>query len=290
MAGKRAEPALKPGRVLELGFGVARRDVARVTELLFEAGAGAVEERDGPTLVVYVTGEDEAARLTGAARAAARGELEVTERELDPSWQTEWMRWLGPEAITDRIVLQPTTSSDKLARGKRRIWYEPDQAFGVGSHPTTRLAARATELACQSRRPASVLDVGTGNGVLALVAAKLGARRVLGIDVDATAVKAARKNARLNRLSQRCAFSTRPLASVRGRFDLVLANIEVWVLADLAADLARVTAPEGRLVLSGLLSERGREILARFEELGLRELSRAEADGWLGLMLARPTG
>lgn len=269
-------------RVFEVTFSVTRREAERVAQRLFDAGAGAVEERDGPKLVVYVTSEAEAQRLSGAA-----GVAQVSLRELDPSWQTEWMAYLEPVAITDRLVLQPTSSRDKVPRVKRGLWFEPDQAFGVGSHATTRLAARATEAACRAQRPARVLDVGTGTGVLGLVAASSGAGRVLGIDVDPTAVRAARKNARLNRLTERCSFSTRPLAKVRSRFELVLANIEVWVLLELAGELCRVTAPGGRLVLSGLLAERGAELLARAREHGFLELDRAEEDGWLLLVLGR---
>jgi ribosomal protein L11 methyltransferase len=283
-------------RVFEVTFAVSSRDAAKLAALLFEAGAGAVEERDGPKLVVYVTRQEEALRLSQAARAGVSGALEISERELDPSWQTEWMRYLGPVALTERIVLQPTTDASKLPRGKRRLWFEPDQAFGVGSHATTRLTARATERLCRAERPVSVLDVGTGNGVLALVAALSGATRVLGIDIDPTAVRAAKKNARLNRMTERCSFSARKLAGVRSRFGLVLANIEVWVLAELAPDLARVTAADGRLVLSGLLAERGAEVLERFGALGFSEEGREAEDGWLVLVLgrsgvrARPSG
>ena len=269
-------------RVIELGFAVRRRDVAAVSARLFAAGAGAVEEREGPTLVVWVESESAAKALIRAAG------VEVTRRELDPSWQTEWLRHLGPVALTQRIVLQPTGDETKVPRGKRRLWFAPDQAFGDGSHATTRLAARATERLCRELSPARVLDVGTGNGVLALVAAISCRGRVLGLDVAPAALGAARRNATKNRLSDRCTFSRRPLAQVRSRFDLVLANIEAWVLLELAADLARVTAPAGHLVLSGLLCERGDELLARLRAEGLSEVGRDEEDGWLGLVL-RPS-
>ena len=202
--------------------------------------------------------------------------------------QRSILRHLGPVALTQRIVLQPTGDETKVPRGKRRLWFAPDQAFGDGSHATTRLAARATERLCRELSPARVLDVGTGNGVLALVAAISCRGRVLGLDVAPAALGAARRNATKNRLSDRCKFSRRPLAQVRGRFDLVLANIEAWVLLELAADLARVTAPAGHLVLSGLLCERGDELLARLQAEGLSEVGRDEEDGWLGLVL-RPS-
>jgi ribosomal protein L11 methyltransferase len=271
----------------ELTFAVPRRVAKKVSAILFEAGAGAVEERAGPRLVVWALGRAAARRLATAVAREFPGVVTVAERELDPSWQTDWMQYLEPVLITDRIVFQPTTRTDSLPRGKRRIWFAPDQAFGEGNHPTTRLAARATERHCRQLEPSAVLDVGTGNGVLAMVAASCRAPRVLGIDLDQTALRAARKNARLNRLSRRCSFSARPLSSVRGRYDLVIANIEAWVLLELAGDLARVTAPAGRLLLSGLLRERGDEILARFADQGLREESREQEAGWLALVLGR---
>jgi ribosomal protein L11 methyltransferase len=280
-------------RVTELSFAVPRREAARVAALLFGSGAGAVEERDGPVLVVYVTSEEDAERLSHAVREAVPL-ARVSARELAPTWQTEWMRHLRPVALTERLVLQPTTDSTRLPKGKRRLWYEPDQAFGVGTHPTTLLVARATERWCRARRPRSVLDVGTGTGVLALVAARSGAARVRGVDVDPVAVRAARRNARLNDLGDRCSFSTAPLARIRSRFDLVLANIEVWVLLELAGDLCRVVGPGGALVLSGLLEERVDEVLRAVAEQALTEASRETADGWACLVLGRagdrPTG
>ena len=111
--------------------------------------------------------------------------------------------------------------------------------------------------------------------------------RVRGTAPAQPAPRAAAKTPGLNRLSRRCSFSARPLSSVRGRYDLVIANIEAWVLLELAGDLARVTAPAGRLLLSGLLRERGDEILARFADQGLREESREQEAGWLALVLGR---
>ncbi|MBK7585301.1 MAG: 50S ribosomal protein L11 methyltransferase [Myxococcales bacterium] len=279
----RSEP--ESPAVFELTFALRAREAERLSAALFEAGAGAVEERAGPALVVYLTDAAEIARYSRLARATVQGPLEITERELDPSWRTEWMRHLGPEAITERVVFQPLGNDERLLRGKRRLWFEPDQAFGVGSHATTRLAARAVERIARARRPRSVLDVGTGSGVLAMLAAISGAQRVLGIDVDPIAVKAARRNARHNHLTSRCSFSGRTLAQVRSRFELVAANIETWVLLELAPDLARVTAPGGRLVLSGVLAERGDEMAAAFAERGLSERAREVEDGWIGLEL-----
>lgn len=268
----------REARVLEVSFRISKRDAAAVSARLFDAGAGAVEERPGPELVVWAQGRAALERLSSAAGVAPSAV-----RELDDSWQTEWMRWLGPVALTERSVLQPTSDRSALPKGKRRIWYEPDQAFGVGTHSSTRLAARSVEALARGRR---VLDVGAGNGVLAILAMRAGARRASGIDIDPVAVRAARRNARLNRV--RCTFSTRRLSELSGPFDLVVANVEVWVLLELAPDLARVVAREGRLVLSGLLADREPEVVAAFDAWGLSPLERGEEEGWVGLTLGKP--
>ena len=233
-------------RVFEIVFTVPVREKARLSQRLFAAGAGAVEERDAPrgvSLVVYASGQREATRLSRVGKDLS---LRVAQSALDDSWRTAWMAHLGPEPITERVVLCPKGDSTPLGRGKLRLWFEPELVFGVGSHPSTRLAARALERHCRKRASPSVLDVGTGTGVLGMLAAALGARRVLGLDVDPTAVRSARRNARLNGLTPRCAFSSRSVEQLAERFDLVVANIEVWVSLELAPSLSRRRDPARR--------------------------------------------
>src|SRR5690606_13969827 len=115
---------------------------------------------------------------------------------------------------------------------------------------------------------ATVLDVGTGNGVLCLVAAQRGPSAV-GIDIDAVAIDAARRNAELNQLSSRCDFSTTPLDRVEGRYDVVIANIDAPTLGSLAHALSEHLAPGGSLMLTGLLEEQKDEPEATFSRLGI---------------------
>lgn len=274
-------------RVFALTFTLAESDATRVTNALFAAGAGGVEEQSPSRSIVYTDDPAAARRFISAAREGARSEVRVDVKELDPSWQSDWLRYLRPEPITPRWVLQPTSIRSPAPRGKRRLWYEPDAAFGVGSHPTTRLAARAVEACCSRLRPPSLLDVGTGNGVLALLGVVSGAKRALGIDIDPIAVRAARINARANGLGSRCRFSERGLDELTSRHPVVVANIEVWVLLDLAAELARVTAPAGRLLLTGFLQERAREVRGAFERLGFTAGRPRRQGEWGLLELAR---
>jgi ribosomal protein L11 methyltransferase len=189
------------------------------------------------------------------------------------------------------LVAVPTTSAaPRLARGTRAVLLEPALAFGFGEHPTTRLAARAVEEVCLRRKTDRVLDAGTGSGILAFTALLSGARRVVGVDVDPAAVVAARRNAKRNGLADRCRFSRTPVARLRGRFGLVVANIRFAPLVRLAPALARLVAARGVLLLSGVLVSERRELELRYLGLGFRRLSvRAPRSqhGWALVALER---
>ncbi len=271
--------------VWELSIECAPERAPEVAQALFDAGAGGLEERtrgDRALLVVWTDDPELRERLTATVRELA---LEAELGELDDSWQREWMKHLGQERVSDGFVLQPLGDPTSAPPGTTLLLFDPAQAFGVGSHPTTRLAARAVERACRERAPSSLLDVGTGTGVLALIAARAGARDVIGIDVDPSAVAAATRNAELNQLAARCSFGTTPLAELGRSFELVVANVEAPVQLALAPLLARTVSPAGRLLVTGFLTERSDEIAAA---IGLA-VRRAEHDGeWCLLELDKP--
>jgi ribosomal protein L11 methyltransferase len=217
--------------------------------------------------------------LQAAARALG---LEPRVSRLEAAaWQTPWTEYLRPVRVSDGFVLQPTTDDSEAPEGVTVLRFQPDLVFGVGSHATTRLAAAALERHIRPER--EVLDVGTGTGVLAMIAQAAGARGSLGIDVDRRAVQNARENARLNGLSCSCRFSTRPLASVKRRYPLVVANVEAPALFELGPDLVRVTA--STLIVTGVLAERRDELCAALT--GLELSAETEDEGWILLELGR---
>jgi ribosomal protein L11 methyltransferase len=186
----------------------------------------------------------------------------------DLLWQTAWTRYLRPEPLGDSFVLQPLTDGTPAPRGRAVVHFEPEMAFGVGSHPTTRLAARAVERECRRRVGCRLLDVGTGTGVLAMIGALSGAARVVGLDVDPVSVRAAAHNARLNGLDH-CEFSGTPVAELTGVFDIVVANIELPSLLAIADGLVRRTHHGGRLLVTGFLSECREQVEGAVSALGL---------------------
>jgi ribosomal protein L11 methyltransferase len=137
----------------------------------------------------------------------------------------------------------------------RRLVVDPGQAFGTGTHESTRLSLAALEALCAARRPARVLDVGTGSGILAIAARLLGAGTAVGIEIDPDALPAAREHAALNGVAVHLvrgdgARGVRPAA-----FDLVCANIAAPLLIDRARELAEACRPGGDLVLAGILRD-----------------------------------
>ena len=211
-------------------------------------------------------------------------------RIVDPGWSTLWMKRFGPFRVGRRMLIVPPWKREN-ERGRTTIVVQPARAFGTGHHPTTAGALRAIESLIGARAPKSILDAGTGSGVLAIAAALLGMRdglerEIIAIDTDPTALENARVNARLNGVEKSIRFSSVPLASIHRHFDLIAANILSHTLIELAPHLKRLVAPGGRLILGGFLADEADEVLAHYRS-PLRCLSRKTHRGWTTAVMAR---
>jgi len=261
---------------------VASADAELAADVLWRADPSAVSEEattDGHVLLTAdVVGGLSDVDLPAGATVEV---VEVDEDHLDA-----WRAWARPVRAGRRIVLHPAWLQPPSARrGDIVVRLDPGRAFGTGSHPSTRLVAAVLEarVAAGDR----VLDVGTGSGVLAVVACLLGAGSAVAIDVDPEAVAAAEANAARNGVAGQVAASTTALCDVPGVFDLVVANIGASVLCDLAPDLRQRLAPRGLVVVSGLLEAQVGEVLGAFT--GLVEVHRAVEDGWVAVSLTWPS-
>lgn len=158
-------------------------------------------------------------------------------------------------------------------------------AFGTGLHPTTALCLEALEETVQMVIPDSVLDVGTGSGVLALAALMMGVPQALGVDVDDEALRVAAVNARLNGMERRLQLvSGRPDAAT-GSWPLVLANVLAAPLIEMAPALVRRVGHQGRLVLSGIPSSVAPDVDDAYRRLGMRQVRVTSRAGWVALVL-----
>jgi ribosomal protein L11 methyltransferase len=158
-------------------------------------------------------------------------------------------------------------------------------AFGTGRHATTALCLEALEEVIQADRPDSVLDVGTGSGVLALAALMMGVPRALGLDIDDEAMRVAAENARINGMSGRLQLAQGGPETITGTWPLVVANVLAAPLIEMAPALVRRVARHGQLVLSGVPSSVEQDVDEAYRRLGLRRLRVKSQAGWIALVL-----
>jgi len=158
-------------------------------------------------------------------------------------------------------------------------------AFGTGLHPTTRLCLEALDELIGTTRPQTMLDVGTGSGVLALGSLLLGVPRVTGIDTDPQALDVAAKNARLNQLDGRMRLVEGGADAIDGTWPLVAANVLAAPLIEMAPAVVRRVGHHGHLILSGIPSSAREEVVDAYRHLGMQHVGAASSGPWIGLVL-----
>lgn len=253
-------------------------DAELAADALWQAGPSAVSEvAAGPGRVRLV------ADVADPAQVPARWAARVIEPD-DEAHLDAWRAWAVPQRVGRRLLLQPAwLVLDSPAPDLVVVRLDPGRSFGSGSHPSTRLVLEVIEDEVHDGH--RVLDVGCGSGVLSVAACLLGAASATAVDIDPGAVAVTRENAAANGVGQRVRASPAPITEVVGSFDLVLANIGLRVLVDLAEPIRARVAPGGLLVLAGLLEHQVDEAVAAYP--GCREVGRRSAEGWAAVALQR---
>jgi len=281
-------------------FDVSAADAEAWSDALLEAGALSVDvsdpfagtERETPMfgepgeppstmwqmsrVVVLVAGDADVHHLLRDVAAATR--LALPAYEVHPIADEDWVRrtqsQFGPIEIAPDFFIVPTWSDPPRADALV-LRLDPGLAFGTGSHPTTRLCLRW--LRDHLRGDESVLDYGCGSGILAIAAAKLGAARVVGVDVDPQAMRASTSNATMNSVDARFVM---PDALGNDRFDVVVANILTNPLIMLAPALCARVADGGTIALSGVLAGQADDVRAAYDPWFTLAAVRAD-EGWI---------
>jgi ribosomal protein L11 methyltransferase len=237
-----------------------------LAEGLFAAGATAVEERPD-RVITYLqpkhagAPEQYVAALAEQLRSFNGGSPPDIAWEWLPErdWSEEWKRGLGPRRVGERLIVAPSWTEPNAGPGDLVLTIDPQMAFGTGEHASTRGALRLLEQALVPG--ARVLDLGTGSAVLAIAAALLGAREVIGVEADGDSLINAAENVQRNgtadrvRLEHQLADAEYLRTIGKPRFDLIVANILSSVIVPLLDPLHAVLNPQGTLVVAGILIE-----------------------------------
>ena len=260
-----------------IGFFLLDED-ARIWRIEGVKDASSSEEELHPALAL-------AELITGVAATLER---EDTEAE---GWLARTYSSFPEQLVGDRFAIRGTHLGEGQTPGRIGLTLDAGVAFGSGEHGSTRGCLRAFEKVAH-KNPRSILDLGTGSGILAMAAARLLHRKVLATDIDPWSVRTTRQNAALNRLSN----LVRPVLATgwrhreikrRAPYDLVFANILARPLCKMAHDLSLHLAPGGVAILAGLLASQERMVLAAHRRHGLRLVMRVREGNWTCLVLRK---
>lgn len=205
-------------------------------------------------------------------------------------WSTSWKVHFKPLRVGSRLLIIPTWEEAQPLPDDLVIRIDPGMAFGTGGHETTRLCLELLENSLSSPSPAStsLLDLGTGSGILAMAASLLGAGRILALDIDPDAVEIARENIAMNGLAAKIVCDTKPLESIAENFDVILANILAEELIRLAPWLVARLNAGGKLILSGILAEKEGLVSQGFAQQPLQFVKTTTAGEWVAMLYRRP--
>ena len=215
------------------------------------------------------------------------GELERIDL-VDSDWQNAWKSHFSLLRVGHRLVIKPSWIDYEPGPDEVVIELDPGMAFGTGYHPTTRMCLEALEELLQPGM--TMLDLGTGSGILSIAAVMLGASDILALDIDPTAVRAARKNFKAGGFATkvRLAQGTVPHSQASaGRFDVALANISAKTIQERAQFIHETLAPNGTLVASGFTEPQREGLEGALSEAGFHLLKSFQFEDWVALLLSR---
>lgn len=279
-----------------LTLDVPESEADDLAALLLGEGAAGAEVRDASVLPMPGAPRPALGRAHVVAFFAAREEAEAAAAAVgvqgalaelaDQDWGERWKEGLTPFAV-GRVFIRFSWAAAAPPPGAVEVVLDPGMAFGTGTHPTTALCLAGLDALLAATPGAEVLDVGTGSGLLAIAARKLGARRVVATENDPTALRVAEENAQRNGVAIELRLA--PPSAVTGTFPVVVANILANTLVELAPQIAARLAPGGTLLLSGILAGQEAEVQEAYVAQGLApDPARERSEGeWRLLALGR---
>lgn len=266
--------------------------IESVSSFLFDLGCIGIEETE-PDLSVYFPGLSDIAEIT----ARIQNFIQILCRELDikqsfsivgqkvkqENWQYNWMEFFKPIFFNSKLVIVPPWEKIKPKNGQQIVTIDPGQAFGTGNHATTYLMLQSLLKYRAGKK--NILDIGSGSGILAIAAVKLGCKNVIAYDIDPVAVKIAMENARINNVSGSIRFFTGEFSALNrkvGKFDMILANINSVILYSIIPQLGiSLKKSAGLVVFSGILLQDKEKMCNVLAENGYRIIEIIMREEWL---------
>ncbi|WP_457679364.1 50S ribosomal protein L11 methyltransferase [Thermovibrio sp.] len=264
----------------EITFKVPKEDYERVLGELFEEGClgtCTIKENKEVEFKAYFKEEP---RLGKELSKFIKGKESLKER----NWNEEWKRYYKPVRVSERVWVVPSWEKGKFKEpeGAIVIYIYPGRGFGTGTHETTRLSMKFIEEVLKERD--SFLDIGTGSGILSILARKLGAERVVACDVQEGIEEEVERNSKLSGVNG-IKFVKGSVDKVKGEFEVVVANIEKHLLEPLLPLIAE--RAKEKVILSGILKEQREEFLKKCKELGLKPVKEKGEGRWVAFLFTK---
>lgn len=239
------------------------------------------EEDNIDEIIAYINEKVEEIKALGID--VGEGKVEF-EKMYEEDWANNWKKYYKPSKVGEKIVVKPIWEEYEVKDEELVVELDPGMAFGTGEHETTRMCIQALEKYVQ--KDSTVFDVGCGSGILAIAAAKLGAKLAVGVDLDPVAVESAKENVGFNNIDNIEILHGNLIEVIDGKADIVVANIIAEIICILTEDVSRVIKPNGYFITSGIIHDRVEMVTNKLEECGF-EVVKVNKDGEWNCIIAK---
>lgn len=233
------------------------------------------EEDNIEEILVYIN--EKIKELKDMGIDVGEGKVE-DEKMFEEDWANNWKKYYKPTKVGSKIVVKPTWEDYETKNDELLVELDPGMAFGTGTHETTRMCIQALER--YVKEDSTVFDVGCGSGILAISAAKLGAKLAVGVDLDPVAVESAKENVNFNNLDNIEILYGNLVEVIDGKADIVVANIIAEIICILTEDVKRVIKEGGYFITSGIIHDRVEMVTKKLEETGFEVLEINKDGEW----------
>lgn len=269
-----------PEDILNREQGPLTWDFADINILEYGGKAASIKayfsEDDNPsTIVNYIEEKLKIIKESGINIGEGKVLYAIVKEE---DWANNWKKYYKPTKIGKHIVVKPIWENYSNKDNELVIELDPGMAFGTGTHETTRMCVEALEKNVEAN--SVIYDIGTGSGILAIAAAKLGAKEVLGVDLDPVAVDSAVQNVQHNKLNNIKIIEGNLVEVVEGKADIVVANIIAEIICILIDDVKKVLKTGGLFISSGIIHERREMVIDKLENSGFQVLEVNKDGEW----------